>query len=193
MVLHVYHASIGNKEFQFNLEMNALTQETFELDLAAALEEVSETMLSHLRVKRTSDDREEDAQCCACRAAPATRLIHHTMLFSDGFPPRVEDLPQPVCAASECETRAKAQFLMDMEVAASALTHSSASPRSSTGPGCFYCKRTSAREAGKTGLMRCSKCKVAKYCCAECQRNDWKAHKLVCRADAGVVSAADAS
>lgn len=36
---------------------------------------------------------------------------------------------------------------------------------------------------GKEGekLKRCSKCKVVKYCSAECQREDWALHKAVCR------------
>jgi len=30
-------------------------------------------------------------------------------------------------------------------------------------------------------LMRCSVCKTAKYCSAECQREDWPKHKITCR------------
>ena len=29
---------------------------------------------------------------------------------------------------------------------------------------------------------RCSKCKMAWYCCRECQVNDWNEHKLICKA-----------
>lgn len=30
------------------------------------------------------------------------------------------------------------------------------------------------------GLKRCSSCKVARYCCGECQVSDWENHKLYC-------------
>lgn len=29
-------------------------------------------------------------------------------------------------------------------------------------------------------LLTCSRCKIAKYCSKECQKNDWKNHKRVC-------------
>ena len=29
-------------------------------------------------------------------------------------------------------------------------------------------------------FQRCSQCKVAKYCCRQCQGDDWRAHKAVC-------------
>ena len=34
----------------------------------------------------------------------------------------------------------------------------------------------------KLGINRCSGCSNARYCSAECQRNDWKQHKSVCAA-----------
>jgi hypothetical protein len=32
-----------------------------------------------------------------------------------------------------------------------------------------------------TGMLRCSKCKSVRYCSRECQRSDWKQHKLRCK------------
>ena len=34
---------------------------------------------------------------------------------------------------------------------------------------------------GATGMLRCSKCKSVRYCSRECQRSDWKQHKLRCK------------
>ncbi|KII90499.1 hypothetical protein PLICRDRAFT_52227 [Plicaturopsis crispa FD-325 SS-3] len=36
------------------------------------------------------------------------------------------------------------------------------------------------RDCGKHSDKRCSKCRSVGYCSAECQKQDWKAHKLVC-------------
>ena len=32
----------------------------------------------------------------------------------------------------------------------------------------------------KVGLRLCGRCKVASYCCSECQRRHWSVHKLTC-------------
>ncbi|KAG5485867.1 hypothetical protein CUR178_07460 [Leishmania enriettii] len=167
MVLHIYHATVGEKEFQFSTNIHTLTQETYERDVNKAINEVSSTLLEQL----TGDD----ALCCTCKVTPATRLIHHTMLFTETFPPCVEDLPQPVCNSANCEAVAKASYLMDMEDATTA--QGMASPN-----GCFHCHR-GARGTATTAavpLQRCSRCRLAKYCSLECQRADWKAHKQVC-------------
>lgn len=172
-MLHVYHAAIGEKEFQFSTEINRLSQETYEADIAKLIEEVSSTMLENLSG--------EDALCCVCKKTPAVKLIHHTMLFDKTFPPRVEDLPQPVCTSAECAAVSEANYMMDMEDVAVAQGYESPN-------GCFRChakKRQAASGAGALtsdeALLRCSRCKVAKYCCAECQRADWKIHKQVCK------------
>ena len=40
---------------------------------------------------------------------------------------------------------------------------------------CAGCLRSDAKK-----LLRCSKCKVARYCGSQCQRSDWPAHKHEC-------------
>lgn len=30
-------------------------------------------------------------------------------------------------------------------------------------------------------LLRCARCRKARYCCIECQRADWKPHKAICK------------
>jgi len=43
--------------------------------------------------------------------------------------------------------------------------------------------KKSCRSTGcsKEGIFRCSRCKTAYYCSAECQRMDWSRHKLGCK------------
>lgn len=44
--------------------------------------------------------------------------------------------------------------------------------------GCEVCDK---KESGSgKSLLKCSRCLIVKYCYAECQRKDWKAHKKVC-------------
>jgi hypothetical protein len=38
-------------------------------------------------------------------------------------------------------------------------------------PGCF-----------NAGTNKCSVCLREPYCCGECQKEDWKSHKLICKA-----------
>lgn len=45
---------------------------------------------------------------------------------------------------------------------------------------CFGCSEAESKN-GQPSLQRCSKCRVAQYCSAECQKKDWKMHKQVCK------------
>ena len=42
---------------------------------------------------------------------------------------------------------------------------------------CDHCFKTST---GEKGLLKCGKCKVARYCNRECQKADWSTHKPRC-------------
>ncbi|EIW85696.1 hypothetical protein CONPUDRAFT_80175, partial [Coniophora puteana RWD-64-598 SS2] len=42
--------------------------------------------------------------------------------------------------------------------------------------GCVYC--TKAQPPGQRTLRRCSRCKTAWYCSSECQKADWKIHRV---------------
>lgn len=55
----------------------------------------------------------------------------------------------------------------------------SASDMISTGiEKCRYCPNTTGDD-GKA-LLRCTRCRCAMYCSKECQKADWKAHKILC-------------
>ncbi|KAI1622021.1 hypothetical protein EDD37DRAFT_667858 [Exophiala viscosa] len=47
---------------------------------------------------------------------------------------------------------------------------------------CFYCGRIN-KDLNPRSLMKCGRCKEAWYCDQECQRSNWKNHKLICRKD----------
>ena len=39
---------------------------------------------------------------------------------------------------------------------------------------CWKCKNN-------THCLRCANCKIARYCGAECQKQDWRSHLILCR------------
>lgn len=43
---------------------------------------------------------------------------------------------------------------------------------------CRTCGRTEATGGGE--LRRCTRCREARYCCAECQKKDWRKHRMEC-------------
>ena len=43
--------------------------------------------------------------------------------------------------------------------------------------GCLHCSQFKERKT----LMVCSECKIAQYCSAKCQKDDWPRHKNYCR------------
>ncbi|KAI2635656.1 hypothetical protein GGS26DRAFT_589327 [Hypomontagnella submonticulosa] len=45
---------------------------------------------------------------------------------------------------------------------------------------CRNCNATKGRNSG--GLMKCSRCKEVMYCSPDCQRKDWKKHRMECKA-----------
>ncbi|GMH70871.1 hypothetical protein TL16_g05511 [Triparma laevis f. inornata] len=45
---------------------------------------------------------------------------------------------------------------------------------------CVACENCRKCETESFKLNFCSRCKVVKYCCKECQKSDWKAHKICC-------------
>ena len=40
---------------------------------------------------------------------------------------------------------------------------------------CTFCKKQ------KESMKKCSRCKLNRYCSRECQKNDWKEHKTICK------------
>jgi hypothetical protein len=48
-------------------------------------------------------------------------------------------------------------------------------------PECCACQRAAATESGHKSLLRCGRCRLAAYCGAAHQRDDWARHKAECR------------
>jgi hypothetical protein len=65
--------------------------------------------------------------------------------------------------------------------AASSLAHDTSPWGYNALPRCVRCKRAAAQLPGRAKLRSCSGCRLAKYCGDECQRDDWAAHKDMCR------------
>lgn len=64
--------------------------------------------------------------------------------------------------------------ILDDTEGAAAVSSVMMHPSSPTVPRCYACHSEYA------SMLRCSACKHAHYCDAECQRRDWPAHKAVC-------------
>ena len=46
---------------------------------------------------------------------------------------------------------------------------------------CRYCNKAEDNPEFQLSLKTCSRCKQAHYCTQDCQKKDWKEHRLVCR------------
>ncbi|KAI0748202.1 hypothetical protein C8Q80DRAFT_724437 [Daedaleopsis nitida] len=51
---------------------------------------------------------------------------------------------------------------------------------------CACCKRDETANQ-ETGLKKCGKCKLTRYCSVECQKQDWPRHKVTCEKIRSVV------
>lgn len=159
-VMHVYHAAIEEKEFEANLHLPcvpkgaALTPEWYE-KMKLAVNEISPTLW----------DSVKPLPCTVC-GSPAVQLLHHPMLFDAKQPPRVEDLPQPICGKGACTARAEEEFRTMMNIM---------SPTTQQGKTCGHCSNTG------DNLLRCSRCKCVYYCNAQCQKSHWPSHKVICK------------
>ncbi|KAF5835142.1 hypothetical protein DUNSADRAFT_7817 [Dunaliella salina] len=67
-------------------------------------------------------------------------------------------------------------------------------PKLPGAPSCYTCGNT-AKQAGVTRLLRCSRCRTALYCGQQCQRADYKAHKACCKLpqECGMSDSSDAA
>ena len=192
MVLHVYHAAIDDREFEFTLEIPSEAQ--FHQAVQEALVEASSTMMESFQTPIEEQQQDQDQQsddtaaagagdqecslkCHACRVATATTLLHFPMLFDEVIPPRIEDLPQPICAKDACR-------MQTMEEMRGILPAGTLQLRRA----CFQCGleedllMMASNKTGSTkkGLQQCSRCKIAKYCSTDCQKKHWPLHKPVC-------------
>lgn len=114
MVLHIYHVSVGEQEFEFMLDLNTSSQAAMQADLQATLDEVSPSMLKHVQEAAAGGST---LMCESCHTSPAARLLHHLLFFTDAAPPRVEDIPSVVCMAARCEKESNDQHQRELREA----------------------------------------------------------------------------
>lgn len=143
---------------------------------------------------------------CHCCGQPAVRVMSYPVLFMA----QVLDQAQPVCGASDCEEYLDAGMKVSLASVAffsgdrAAIKCFGCGANSRRGVDVEACRGSSAPPAQAEGeeaegapdddaehgglprparLLRCSGCKVARYCCPECQRGDWRLHKKFCQTD----------
>lgn len=161
--LYTYHAAIDDKEFEFPVEIDDDSETSVKSKIDFILQEAGPTMLQQF----------PHAKCSVCEKRPATRLVHHPMVFDAVVPPRIEDIPQLVCSQVEC-------FHASNKDVNDAMKH--VYPDAQAQQICFYCRSRGSGDAAEKKLLQCSRCKEAKYCNVTCQKADWPMHKQVCRA-----------
>ena len=49
-------------------------------------------------------------------------------------------------------------------------------------PRCNKCGRHDKKDGSSGALLGCARCKKARYCSADCQKANWKSHKIICKA-----------
>ena len=170
-VLYVYHAAIDDKEFEFSIDVPSTAEAAQQLDamhraVTSAVDEASSAVL----------DSVQPVACVSC-SKPAVKLQHNLMYFDEAVPRRVEDIPQPLCSSVRCARDAAVSMKRDLK-AASALQHGTNPHLRQSEPknlsSCAACGTTTEK------LLQCSRCKVARYCSQQCQKNHWAQHKPLC-------------
>lgn len=114
---------------------------------------------------------------------------HNVMMGISYYKPSVEDLAQTIASlffdpyasrkTTISSTKADSKPEQFIEVAKD-LAKEFDKPGKMPEPkkGCWSCEAETTKE-GKA-LSTCGKCKKAKYCGIECQKKDWKEHKIAC-------------
>jgi hypothetical protein len=108
--------------------------------------------------------------CCMCGKA-TTAMLGHPALYpqSPGGPTWI-DMQMPCCSSAHCRAGAQEEFIsIQNEVASETAT----APPVET----VHCRNC----AKPNVTLQCSRCTVARYCNAECQKADWPNHKSGCK------------
>lgn len=116
-------------------------------------------------------------QCQSCGLKTVKTLSTPMSWLHIAEDPFVNVWVSPVCNKAECEMTARQQ-IQDMMALMS-------SEAESEGLGGGKVREVvTCKVCGKTGdeVMKCGGCKVVAYCGKDHQREDWKAHKVLCKA-----------
>ena len=118
-----------------------------------------------------------------CKFAPfATRIalgpLFPVPYLEDVFPPRlVQDVGCASLAHLHIRPPPTANGSGSNENGSERRATATAGPVPVAAATCDRCKK---RESADLKLLVCSRCKTAVYCSRECQKGDWKTHKLRC-------------
>jgi hypothetical protein len=115
--------------------------------------------------------------CSSCREAPSLSLV-----LSDPLPMR-DPLPSSyygftICPNPDCEALAQLRLQHVREDHLDMVRAGRDTTPENVDDVCGHCMRRKS-PAGKP-LLRCGRCKKARYCDAACQRLEWPVHKKIC-------------
>ncbi|CAL1697240.1 unnamed protein product [Somion occarium] len=122
---------------------------------------------------------------CEFCTKPARETVHMVMSWMHLNPPKLNVYVHNICDAGvgRCSETLRS---IQAEAALFATGGPGLPPRLPPAADGQYplaasCARCKREETAEQDLQRCSRCKLIRYCCVNCQREDWVRHKVVCR------------
>ena len=112
---------------------------------------------------------------CAGCGTPATVFSDLAMRHHIGGREGILHCVYAICCHGKCEQSAEAALKAVNSIAVRGLRFEADTGMKMIKRGCSVCCDTDH-------LQQCGRCKMTRYCSAECQKSDWPKHKKVCAA-----------
>lgn len=113
-------------------------------------------------------------QCESCGSKAIRSLKTPMSWLHIAESPFVNVWVNPVCAKDECEGKTRLHIQDMMALMDSEATKEGIGGETKEVLACKVCGETQ-------GTLKCAGCKAVSYCGRECQKGDWKAHKVLCK------------